>query len=207
MFTHFGSKLLFMGNEIGQLAEWNVGQSIDWHLLESKDHMGIKELVKSLNFLYRNEPALHEKNFTFEGFEWIDGGDAEQSILVYSRKGTNPEDELVIVLNMTPVARNEYRLGVPAKGNWNVIFNSDDHDFAGSEFLKNRSLKSQELSWMNKEYSVAVELPPLAGIILKREAPKETKATVKKAVEAIETIVEVLTEPVKKSRKTKKPSL
>jgi len=202
MFTHFGSKLLFMGNEIGQTSEWNLGKSIDWHLLEYKEHMGIKDLVKSLNHLYKSEPALYEKNFSYEGFEWIDGGDAERSIVVYSRKGNHTDDELVVVLNMTPVPQSEYRLGVPAKGTWDVIFNSDDHDFAGSEFMKNRKVKTEKISWMNKDNSISIQLPPLAGVILKREL-----STVEKVISAAqETIEEVKTEIVKKTRKTKKPS-
>ena len=174
MFTHPGTKLLFMGDEFGQTAEWNVGQSLDWHLMEFAPHMGVKELVKALNHLYRGEPALYEKSFSHEGFEWIDSGDAENSILVYSRKGNNPEDELVVVLNMTPVARPAYRFGVPGEGNWEVVFDSDDHVYSGSNFRKNSILKAEKIGWMTKEYSVAIELPPLAGVVLKKAAKKGT---------------------------------
>jgi 1,4-alpha-glucan branching enzyme len=169
MFTHPGTKLLFMGNEFGQTAEWNVGKSLDWHLLEFDDHFGVKELVKELNFLYRQQPALYEKGFSAEGFEWIDGGDAAHSILVYSRKGNNATEDLVIILNMTPVARPDYRFGVPSSGKWRVLLNSDEGRFAGSGFLNHEVLKSEPIYWMGKEQSICIQLPPLAGVILKKE--------------------------------------
>jgi len=168
MFTHPGTKLLFMGAEFGQSAEWNVGQSLDWHLLEHEPHLGIQELVKSLNFLYRSEPALYEKSFKNDGFEWIDSADAPRSVLVYSRKGNQPDDELIIILNMTPVTRDDYRLGVPHPGKWKVIFNSDERHFHGSAFMKHAVMESEPIYWMHKENSVSVQLPPLAGIVLKK---------------------------------------
>ncbi|WP_423148996.1 1,4-alpha-glucan branching protein GlgB [Rubrolithibacter danxiaensis] len=168
MFTHPGTKLLFMGDEFGQTSEWNVNQSLDWHLLEYAPHMGVSELVKKLNKLYCTEPALFEKSFSHEGFEWIDVGDAANSTLVYSRKGNLSENDLVIVLNLTPVPRNNYRFGVPFGGEWKVIFNSDEHQFWGSNSETPYKLQSEPVQWMNKENSVALNLPPLAGVILKR---------------------------------------
>ncbi|MFZ4102081.1 MAG: 1,4-alpha-glucan branching protein GlgB, partial [Sphingobacterium thalpophilum] len=114
MFTHPGTKCLFMGCEFAQSAEWNFNQSLDWHLLEYAPHQGIKSTITALNKLYKSEPALYEKSFDSGGFEWIEGGDAENSVLVYSRKGNNPVDDLLIVLNMTPVPRKAWRIGLPS---------------------------------------------------------------------------------------------
>ncbi|NNF82572.1 MAG: 1,4-alpha-glucan branching protein GlgB, partial [Flavobacteriaceae bacterium] len=109
MFTHPGTKLLFQGAEFGQSEEWNFQQSLDWHLLQYKVHKGLRDLVKDLNNLYRNEPALHQKQFSAEGFEWIDYKDAENSVLAYIRKGIEEEDDVIIVCNMTPVPMMDYR--------------------------------------------------------------------------------------------------
>ncbi|MEO8795197.1 MAG: 1,4-alpha-glucan branching protein GlgB, partial [Daejeonella sp.] len=120
MFTHPGTKLLFMGAEFGQSKEWTHDHSLDWHLLEYASHQGLKEFVKSLNALYKNQPGLYEKSFTSDGFEWLENSDAETSVLAYVRKGNQLKDELIIVLNMTPVPRDNYRLGIPLAGKWEV---------------------------------------------------------------------------------------
>ncbi len=167
MFTHVGTKLLFMGSEFGQSEEWNLQHSLQWHLLQYAPHVGTKALVKELNNLYKNEPALYQKNFSNTGFEWLDVGDSANSTLVYVRKGDVEKEQLVIILNLTPVPRNNYRLGVPLEGTWKVIFNSDRHQFYGSSFSMQEELQSESISWMNKNHSIAVNLPPLAGVILK----------------------------------------
>jgi 1,4-alpha-glucan branching enzyme len=167
MFTHTGTKLLFMGNEFAQNEEWNVQHSLQWHLLQHPPHVGAKALVKELNNLYKTEPALYEKNFSNSGFEWLDVGDSANSTLVYIRKGNDEKEQLVVILNMTPVPRNNYRLGVPVEGTWKLIFNSDQHRFYGSSFSMQQELMSEPISWMNKNQSIAVNLPPLAGVILK----------------------------------------
>lgn len=168
MFTHPGTKCLFMGNEIGQVSEWNFDRSLDWHLLEHAPHLGIKETVKALNALYRSEPALYEKSFESDGFEWIDGGDAENSVLVYSRKGNDKANELLIVLNMTPIPRNEWRIGLPSSGQWRIILNSDDEHFYGSGFVTDPVIISEEVAWHGKAQSGQMTLPPLGGLVLKR---------------------------------------
>ncbi|HEY9534246.1 MAG TPA: 1,4-alpha-glucan branching protein GlgB, partial [Mucilaginibacter sp.] len=106
MFTHPGTKLLFMGCEFGQGEEWNYQTALQWHLTDYPNHKGISETVKALNGLYRSEPALYEKAFSPDGFEWIDGGNAHDSVVAYMRKGNNPENDLLVVLNMTPVTRH-----------------------------------------------------------------------------------------------------
>jgi len=168
MFTHPGTKCLFMGNEIAQSAEWNFNQSLDWHLLEYAPHLGVKINVSALNKLYRSEPALYEKSFEESGFEWIEGGDADNSVLVYSRKGNNSADDLLIVLNMTPVPRNTWRIGLPSEGKWQIIFNSDDLVFHGSGLVKVEFTVSEEIFWHGKQQSGLMDLPPLGGLVLKK---------------------------------------
>ncbi|MDP3468885.1 MAG: 1,4-alpha-glucan branching protein GlgB [Daejeonella sp.] len=168
MFTHPGTKCLFMGCEFAQSAEWNFNQSLDWHLLEYAPHQGIKETVTALNKLYRSEPALYDKSFESAGFEWIEGGDAENSVLVYSRKGNDSSDELLIVLNMTPVPRKAWRIGLPAEGRWKIILNSDDSHLYGSGLFKDQNVISEEIFWHGKAQSGLMNLPPLAGLVLKR---------------------------------------
>ena len=116
MFTHPGTKLIFQGAEIGQGEEWNFNESIQWHLLDYDVHKGIQTLIKDLNLFYRKEKALHEKQFSADGFEWIDYNNAEDSILIYMRKGKKDIDDLVVVCNLTPVPRENYRIGLPKSG-------------------------------------------------------------------------------------------
>ena len=167
MFTHPGTKCLFMGNEIGQSREWDFDHSLDWHLLEHAPHQGINQMVKSLNSLYTSEPALYEKSFVSGGFEWIEGGDAENSVLVYSRKGNESVNDLVIILNLTPVPRNAWRIGLPAEGKWRIILNSDDQKFYGSGLVKDAPVISEQIFWHGKEQSGLIHLPPLGGLVLK----------------------------------------
>ncbi len=168
MFTHPGAKLLFMGDEFGQTTEWNFSQSLDWHLLQYPPHKGVKEFVKGLNSIYRTESALYQRSFTSDGFEWLEVGDAINSVLVYIRKGNDPKDELVIALNMTPVPRNNYRIGLPAEGTWEIVLNSDETIYFGSGILKQQKYISEQIRWENKEHSTLISLPPLGGFVLKR---------------------------------------
>ncbi len=167
MFTHPGTKLLFMGDEFAQTAEWNFQQSLDWHLLEFAPHFGIQTLIKDLNHLYKSEKALYERNFSHEGFEWIVVDDAENSVLVYARKGENPDDDLIIAVNLTPVPRNNYQFGVTHEGQWKEIFNSDDEKYWGSG-ITNQPAKSVKKITHYKQDAISINLPPLAAIVLKR---------------------------------------
>ncbi|NGF56569.1 1,4-alpha-glucan branching protein GlgB [Parapedobacter sp. SGR-10] len=166
MFTFSGTKLLFMGGEFGQTSEWNVNQSLDWHLLDYTPHRGMQQFVKQLNHLYKAEPALYEKAFSEAGFEWLEYGDRDRSVFAYIRKGHDRHNDLVVVLNLTPVVWEDYRLGVPASGNWEVIFNSDEEGFYGSG-IDSRNAKSEALPWMGRAHSIVVSLPPLGGLVLK----------------------------------------
>ncbi|WP_259066433.1 1,4-alpha-glucan branching protein GlgB [Mucilaginibacter sp. X4EP1] len=168
MFTHPGTKLLFMGAEFGQGNEWNFQQSLDWHVLQYPNHQGIKETVKALNHLYRSEPALYEKGFDWSSFEWIDGGNANDSILIYNRKGHDTDNELIIVLNMTPTPHYNYRVGVPFTGEWKEIFNSDAEKFWGGGITNNGLLHTETVNWHGKENSINITIPPLAAVVFKR---------------------------------------
>ncbi len=164
MFTYPGKKLLFMGCEFGQGTQWNFNQSLDWYVLDYPHHQGLQTLVKDLNLLYRAQPALFTHDFDHHGFEWIDCHDAEQSVISYRRK--DDHQDLIIVLNFTPVVRDNYRIGVPAAGSYKEIFNSDAGCYDGTQ-IANGSVVSEPIPWMNQPYSVSLTLPPLAGIILK----------------------------------------
>jgi 1,4-alpha-glucan branching enzyme len=173
MYTHPGSKLLFQGGEFGQGKEWNFEQSLDWHLLNYDYHKGIQSLVADINQLYRKEPALHQKQFDAEGFEWIDYRDAQNSMLVYIRKGNNSKDDVIVICNMTPVPREAYRIGVPEKGIYRLIFNSDDSRYCGSGFAVKKRYTSEEIKWQSRDQSITISLPPLGMIALKRVNSKE----------------------------------
>ncbi len=164
MFTYPGKKLLFMGCEFGQGTEWNFNQSLDWYVLDYPHHQGVQTLVKDLNHLYRKHPSLFQHDFEHEGFSWIDCHDVEQSIISYMRK--SDQETLIIVLNFTPVPRENYRIGVPEPGTYYEIFNSDSDYYNGSN-IGNGHVVSDAKEWMNLPHSINLTLPPLAGIILK----------------------------------------
>jgi 1,4-alpha-glucan branching enzyme len=164
MFTYPGKKLLFMGCEFGQGTEWNFNKALDWYVLDYPHHHGIQTLVKDLNHLYRAHPALHYHDFDHNGFEWIDCHDVQQSIISYRRK--SEQEDLCIVLNFTPVARESYRIGVPKAGVYTEIFNSDSKYYDGSN-VGNGAVLSEPVPWMNQENSICLSLPPLGAVILK----------------------------------------
>ncbi|WAR46378.1 1,4-alpha-glucan branching protein GlgB [Methylomonas rapida] len=164
MFTYPGKKLLFMGCEFAQGTEWSVNRDLDWYVLDYPHHRGVQTLVKDLNKLYATHSALYQFDFDHHGFEWIDCHDYQQSIISYRRKSAN--EDLIVILNFTPVPRENYRIGVPREGVYHEIFNSDSEYYDGSN-IGNGYVHSEPLPWMNMNHSVTVTLPPLAGIILK----------------------------------------
>jgi 1,4-alpha-glucan branching enzyme len=168
MFTHPGTKLLFMGAEFGQNAEWNFSQSLDWWVTQFDCHVGMQETVKALNHLYRSEPALYEKGFSADGFEWIDGGNVEDSIFIYLRKGNDDANALVVALNMTPNVRYNYRIGVPAAGQWTEVFNSDKKLFWGSGVDNPQPVPAEQTAWHGRDNSINVTLPPLGVVVFKK---------------------------------------
>lgn len=167
MFTHPGTNLLFQGAEFGQSEEWNFQESLDWHLLQYNVHKGVQELVKGLNTFYRKEPALYEKQFDAEGFEWIDYNDSENSLLAYIRRGNDAKDDLIVVCNMTPIPREDYRMGLPRKGTIKEVFNSDLKKYNGTGHFKNTKITSTKTAWHYRDNSVVIKLPPLAMVAFK----------------------------------------
>ena len=163
--THPGKKLNFMGNEFAQGREWNVNQSLDWHLLENEWHQGVHRAMQELNKLYKSSPALYDLDFDHSGFQWIDCHDSEQSIVSYIRRARDGKF-LVIVLNFTPVLRTGYRVGVPQSGFYHEIFNSDAACYGGSNQGNGQGLYSGNVAWMSQPDSVLLNIPPLAGVIL-----------------------------------------
>ncbi|MES2455233.1 MAG: 1,4-alpha-glucan branching protein GlgB [Bacteroidota bacterium] len=168
MYTQPGTKLLFMGNEFAQTHEWDFKSSLDWHLLKHPPHLGMQKTVRAINKLYKSEPALYEYSFSGEGFEWINADDGENSIYIYIRKGIKAKDTLVVILNLTPVYRENYRVGLPFKAKWKEIFNTDADEFYGSGKLNQGTLQPDAEECHGREYSLVLNVPPLAALILKQ---------------------------------------
>lgn len=168
MFTHPGTKLLFMGGEFAQTSEWNYKSELQWNLLQYAPHKGIQQLIKDLNKLYINEPALYEKQFDYEGFEWNDLSDQQNSVLIYYRKDTRAGSTLLIILNMTPVVRENYSVGVFASTLWKEIFNSDNSKYWGSGVVNQGTIKVTKEPHNGKENSFRLTLPPLGAVVLKQ---------------------------------------
>ncbi|MFD2943106.1 1,4-alpha-glucan branching protein GlgB [Flavobacterium notoginsengisoli] len=162
MFTHPGTKLLFMGAEFGQTQEWNFEQSLDWHLLQYDFHSGIKRLITDLNQLYKTYPALYEKQFSGEGFEWINYSDHQNAVLSYIRKGNNADENVVVICNFTQVVRENYRIGIPNKGQLKEIFNSDALIYGGSGIENGKLLKVDSKPYDGRAFSIELILPPLS---------------------------------------------
>jgi 1,4-alpha-glucan branching enzyme len=166
MYAHPGKKLNFMGNEIGQVREWNHDSSVNWHLLEFDKHKGIQSVIRDLNKCYQKYPALHELDHHAEGFEWIDHGNAEQSILSMLRKSSGQKQKIYIINNFTPVVHENYRMGVQDPGKYQIILNTDDKKYWGSAYSKSKTMLSEELPWNIQSLSIAVNLPPLASLYI-----------------------------------------
>ncbi len=164
MFTHPGTNLIFMGGEFGQTSEWNFQQSLEWHLTQYDFHSGVQELIKDLNHIYKAYPALYEKQFSPEGFEWIDYSDHENSVITYLRKGHDKKNDILIACNFTPVPREKYRIGVPKSGQIKEIFNSDAKKYGGSG-IQNNAIKLSTKAWNGQKKSMVVTIPPLSILI------------------------------------------
>jgi 1,4-alpha-glucan branching enzyme len=167
LYGHPGKKLLFMGGEFGQWIEWNHDRQLDWHLLGYDLHRGAQRLLADLNRLYRAEPALHEVDFDWHGFEWIDCHDADSSVLSFIRRAKNPDDFLVVVCNFTPVPRENYRVGVPLPGFYKELLNTDASVYGGSNVGNYGGLAADPIPWLAHPYSLNLKLPPLAALFFK----------------------------------------
>ncbi|HYD22198.1 MAG TPA: 1,4-alpha-glucan branching protein GlgB [Flavipsychrobacter sp.] len=174
MFGHPGAKMIFMGGEFAQDHEWRHDYSLDWH--ENKgSNEGIQKLLKDLNELYRHEPALYEYNFSYEGFEWVDHQDSMNSVLAWLRKGRNEDEILIFVGNFTPMCRHNYRIGVPKRGYYTELFNSDDHKYNGSNCLNYPELETTPIPKHGRTHSLSLTLPPLGVTVLKFLRPHQAR--------------------------------
>ncbi len=170
MFGHPGKKLLFMGDEFAQWSEWKHDQSIDWHLTQWRDHAGVMQLVADLNKLYRSEPALHQVDFEWQGFEWLELHDWENSVLAFLRRGKNPNEVVVVICNFTPVAREPYKIGVPSLGFYREMLNTDSDVYGGSNFGNYGGTWAHHGEWGGRPFHVTLKLPPLGVVFLKLAA-------------------------------------
>jgi 1,4-alpha-glucan branching enzyme len=166
-YAHPGKKLLFMGQEFGQTSEWSEAGSLDWHLLQYEPHQGAQRLVRDLNALCRAEPALHQIDFEWQGFEWMDANDADNSVLAFVRRGREPQDLILVLVNATPVVRYHYRIGVPRPGFYEEILNTDAAQYGGSNVGNLGGLASEPIPHLGRTDSISVTLPPLAAVFLK----------------------------------------
>ncbi len=168
-YAHPGKKLLFMGGELGQWQEWNSQESIHWHLLAEPDHAGLKRFVRDLNTLYRGEPALYERDFDPEGFEWISLHDASNSVLTFLRRARSHDAPLIFACNFTPVPRENYRIGVPTPGTYRELINSDSERYGGSNMGNLGTVQTDPIASHGHPHSLQITLPPLAAVMFKPE--------------------------------------
>jgi 1,4-alpha-glucan branching enzyme len=166
MWAHVGKKLLFMGGEFGQKREWTHEASLEWHVLQYPLHHGVKRWLQDVNHFYRSTPALYQRDFSHEGFEWIDCNDADASTLAFLRKGISPDDVVLIVCNFTPIPRENFRVGVPRGGPWRERLNSDAQDYGGGGIGNFGMVEAAPLPAHGRNHSLTLRLPPLATLFL-----------------------------------------
>jgi len=166
MYGHPGKKLLFMGGEFGQWNEWNHDTSLDWQLVSLPPHDGLRRLVQHLNYIYKSEPALWQLDDTYEGFDWIDLHDADNSVVSFLRK-SREGDVVAFVVNATPMVRYDYRLGVPESGFYRELINTDAETYGGSNVGNFGGIHAEDVPWMGRQHSILINLPPLATLAFK----------------------------------------
>jgi len=167
MFTHPGGKLLFMGDEFGATKEWNYKSELQWDLLQYDSHQMLKNCVRDLNLLLQNEPALYENQFNIYGFEWVDLNHRDETVISYKRKGKEPANDLLIILNLTPEVRRDWKVRTNGKSVWKEIFNSDMKKYWGTGNVFNPEPKVELIDKNEKLYEINVHLPPLGAVIFK----------------------------------------
>jgi 1,4-alpha-glucan branching enzyme len=167
MWTHPGGKLLFMGSEFGQTSEWNYKSELDWHLLKHDSHTGARHCLKTLNSILKEEPALYTRQFDIGGFEWVDLNHRSECVMVYKRKAQQEEDDVLIILNATPEVRYNWTIDTYGKAYTHELFNSDLQEFDGTGHVFNKDIRTELLDEETKKYRITINLPPLAGLILK----------------------------------------
>jgi len=164
-----GKKLMFMGGEFGQWTEWNFEKQLDWALLDFEYHQGVYRLVQDLNRLYKTQPALHEVDFSYTGFEWIDFSDSANSTVSFERKSNDGHETVIAVFNFTPVPRHGFRVGVRQEGAYNELFNSDASVYGGSNLGNSGEVQSEPVRWNDRDHSVVLTLPPLGALYMKKK--------------------------------------
>ncbi len=167
MTMHPGKKLLFMGGEFAQWIEWNENAALDWHLLEYPQHKAMQSMVRDLNHFYRANPSLWSDDFTPNGFQWLDGGDYKQSIVSFIRWDKEHKDPVIIILNLTPVVRDNYTTGVPLPGEWEEVFNTDRSEYGGTNLLNSCVMQTQDGLYHGQPHHISLRLPWLGAVILK----------------------------------------
>ncbi len=167
MFSHPGKKLLFQGMDFGQGNEWTEARSVDWHLLQFPLQSGLHRGVADLQRVYRTETALHQVDFDWRGFDWLESHDNENSVFAYLRRGHDEHDIVVAALNFTPVARYEYRVGVPTGGPWREIYNSDSALYGGGNIGNGGQVWALDEPWSGRPHSLCLTIPPLGAVFLK----------------------------------------
>jgi 1,4-alpha-glucan branching enzyme len=166
MWAHPGKKLLFMGGELAQESEWSHERSLDWHLLEDPQHAGIQRLVRDLNHRYRDEPALWEIDSDPSGFWWIEPNDADRNVVAFARQSREGRRVVVFVANMSPVPRENYRVGLPRSGRWREAINTDSTFYGGADIGNLGGVEAEPIPWHGQPVSAELTLPPLAAIWL-----------------------------------------
>jgi 1,4-alpha-glucan branching enzyme len=168
MYVHPGKKLLFMGSELAAWREWNEDDGLPWAWADDPPHAGVRQLVRDLNRVYREQRALHEIDFQPTGFSWIDCDDAQHSVISLVRRGEHQPDEVVAVFNFTPVVREGYRMGVPVAGRYVELINTDAEIYGGGNVGNAGGLETEPIGAQGLPQSLLITLPPLAGLILRR---------------------------------------
>ena len=203
--AHPGKKLLFMGGEFAQFIEWNYDDSLDWHLVQEYPmHTKMLEYSRALNKFYKENRPFWEVDFDWNGFEWIDCNDSENSIITFVRKSDNADDFIVVLCNFTPEVRQNYRIGVPKRGDYVEVFNSDAEEFGGSGVKNEGDLHTEDYGWHEREQSLVITVPPMATIYLRL---KDTLPFVERSMpEAEEEILIVKGVGAEKEKAPKKPA-
>lgn len=169
MIAHPGKKLLFMGSEFAQFTEWNYQKELDWTILDFDMHHKIRSFMKELNDLYKREKALYQLDSDYKGFSWIDHQNNDQSVIAFMRKGIQEDEFIIIICNFTPIARYDYKIGVPYEGEYEEAFNSDLEKFGGEGVINKNIIKSHNKNWHNQPYSIEIKIPPLGALFIKKK--------------------------------------
>ena len=172
MYAHPGKKLLFMGGEFAQFIEWNEWKALDWHLLEYDSHKGIQTFMKTLNHIYINEPCLYELDTTYDGYQWIEVDNSDESTISFERLD-KAGNKLIAIFNFTPVARHAHPIGVSKSGTYDIILNTCDHIYGGNIPKPQKNVSATKESAFGHPYSIRVELPALGGLYIQYKEDKK----------------------------------